>query len=78
MAIRRHTLDAYGTELYLVTNGREWKKLRKDLGFLDKGKPQSAGLSSFAIFEPRGGGVAESHLAVLAGWLTRWIVEGAQ
>ncbi len=63
MAIRRHTLDIYGTELYLVTNRRDWATLRRRLSFLDKA-PDSAGRACFALFEPKSGGITTSHLAI--------------
>ena len=32
MAVRRHTLDIYGTELYMATNRRDWATLRPPVG----------------------------------------------
>lgn len=62
MAIRRHTLDIYGTELYLATNRRDWATLRRRLNFLDKA--ESAGLACFATWVPKDGSVTTSHLAL--------------
>lgn len=63
MAFIRHTLDIYGTELYLVTNRRDWATLRRRLSYLDKA-PASAGLAAFAAFEPKNGSITTSHLAL--------------
>lgn len=63
MAVKRHTLDIYDTELYLVTNRRDWATLRRRLSFLDK-VPESAGLASFATWQPKGGGITISHLVL--------------
>lgn len=63
MAIRRHTLDIYGTELYLATNRRDWATLRRRLAFLDK-VPDSAGRACWAIHLPNDGSVTTSHLAL--------------
>ena len=63
LAVKRHTLDIYGTELYLATNRRDWATLRRRLTFLDK-RAESAGLASFATFVPNDGSVTQSHLAI--------------
>ena len=63
MAIKRHALDIYGTELYLATNRRDWATLRRRLDFLDK-TPDAAGRSCFATFVPNDGSVTQSHLAL--------------
>lgn len=63
VTVRRHTLDIYGTELYLATNRRDWATLRRRLDFLDR-RAESAGLASFATFVPNDGSVTQSHLAI--------------
>lgn len=58
-----HKLDVYEVELYLVTDGRQWSALRRRLSFLD-GRPQSSGMASFAVFNPKDGGPVTPHLVV--------------
>lgn len=57
-----HTLDVYDVELYLVTSPKGWKRLRKQLPFMDKGA-DSAGASQFAIWHPNSG-IACGHLVL--------------
>jgi hypothetical protein len=63
VTVLRHTLDIYGTELYLVTTKRDWATLRRRLTFLEE-PPRAAGQATFALWEPKGSGVTESHLVV--------------
>lgn len=63
MAVIHHTLDIYDVELHLVTNRRDWTALRRKLDFMDKA-PESAGLSQFATFHPKDGGLTVPHLVL--------------
>lgn len=59
MAIRSHQLDVYDVELHLATNRRDWSTLRRRLPFLDKGAPESAGMSQLATWHPKKRGLPQ-------------------
>lgn len=61
--MRHHTLDVYGAELYCATTKREWAAMRRKMTWLDK-TPESAGLASFAIWKPKGPGLAVPTLVL--------------
>lgn len=61
---RHHVLDVYDAHLHRATDRRQWSTLRRELDFLEKKAPGSAGFSQFATWEPRGGGLTEPHLVL--------------
>lgn len=63
VAVKQHTLDIYDAHLYLVTAKRDWAALRRKLTFLGT-TPNSAGLTSFSVWEPNGGGRTVAHVVV--------------
>jgi hypothetical protein len=65
VSVAHHTLDIYGAEIHLATTKRDWTTLRRRFKFLDDA-PESAGLSQFATFHPKGGGITVPHLVL---WL---------
>jgi hypothetical protein len=65
VSVSHHTLDVYGAEIHLATTRRDWATLRRRLNFLD-GVPEAAGMSTFATFHPKGGGLTVPHLVL---WL---------
>ncbi|HET7386988.1 MAG TPA: hypothetical protein VFJ19_10035 [Nocardioidaceae bacterium] len=73
MAVRHHTLDIYGAELYLATTRKQWKALRRRLDFK---APEAVGIAQFATFHPKGGGITVPHLVARtrcpAAWLASW------
>lgn len=58
-----HRLDVYGVDLYLATTKRQYATLRRKHAFLDPAN--SAGMSSFAVWEPKQGPVQP----ILVVWL---------
>lgn len=44
MTVRRHTLDVYGTQLWLATTPADWRTIRRRFADLDE-DPGAAGLS---------------------------------
>jgi hypothetical protein len=65
MSTATHKLDVYGAELHLATTKREWKKLRKELAYLQD-VPNSAGLTHFAVWTPSNG---TSPVPVISIWI---------
>lgn len=63
MSPKSHTLDIYGTELYLATDRRSWATLRRRCNFLDK-TAQSAGFAQFATWHPKDGSLT-ANIVVL-------------
>lgn len=61
-----HTLDIYDAQLYLATDRRQWRAIRRRATFIDDQAPNSAGLAHFATWHPDDGGMT---LPVLVLWV---------
>ena len=60
---RTTTLTPYGVQLHFASTKREWATLRRKLDFLCK-TPDSAGLTEWALWVPKGSGITTPHLAI--------------
>ena len=58
---RHHVLDIYGVHVHLATSKKQWKRLRRELTFLNE-KPEALGLSAFATFHPDAAAPPVPHL----------------
>lgn len=64
---RHHTLDIYDTELHAARSKKGWKKMRKDLTFLDK-HPSATGHTGSALWVPTKAGVAKHHVSLFVDY----------
>lgn len=56
-------LDVFPVDVHLATGPKGWKRLRRTVRFVDKGVPESAGLTQFGLFVPDRG-TPRGHLVL--------------